>query len=107
MKQIQKELAKIPANYKVLLQGQIDSHGQIYDRVSLNLNATAEDRAKNNETLLEEQRKYDKPVTVLWERIFDAGRYYFFSSSSELTPPDLLGIWTGNCNAGWGGYAFI
>ena len=26
------------------------------------------------------------------------------SSGNELTPPDLLGIWTGDCNAGWGGY---
>ena len=104
MKQIQKDLAKLPSDYKALMQGQIETHGQIYDRVSLNLNASVGDRAKNNETLLEEQRQSDKPVTALWERVFDAGRYYYLSSSSELTPPDLLGIWIGNCNAGWGGY---
>ena len=104
MRQIQKELAQLPTDYKTLIKGQIETHGQIYDRASLNLNASDDDRTKDNETLLEEQRKSDKPVTALWERIFDAGRYYFLSSSSELTPPDLLGIWTGNCNAGWGGY---
>ena len=43
-------------------------------------------------------------MPALWERLFYAGRYHFLSSSCGLTPPDLLGIWTGDCNAGWGGY---
>lgn len=29
---------------------------------------------------------------------------YFLSSSDSANPPDLLGIWAGDCNAGWGGY---
>ena len=68
------------------------------------MNAPDKDRSLSNEKLLEIQQQSDYPVMALWERIFDAGRYYFLSSSSELTPPDLLGIWTGDCQAGWGGF---
>jgi alpha-L-fucosidase 2 len=101
---LQKQLAMIPANYNTLLKGQIATHEAIYDRVKLDLNADAADRSKTNEELLAMQKTAATPVKALWERVFDAGRYYYLSSSSELTPPDLLGIWTGDCNAGWGGF---
>ena len=101
---LQKQLAEIPANYETLLKGQIATHGAIYDRVKIDLDASPKDRAKSNEALLAMQRNSAMPVKALWERVFDAGRYYFLSSSSSNTPPDLLGIWTGNCSAGWGGF---
>jgi alpha-L-fucosidase 2 len=101
---LQKQLAEIPANYETLLKGQTATHGDIYDRVKIDLDASAEDRAKSNEELLAMQKNSATPVKALWERVFDAGRYYFLSSSSSNTPPDLLGIWTGDCNAGWGGF---
>ncbi len=101
---LQKQLEQIPADYNRLLEGQIATHGAIYDRVHLDLNAGSADRERSNEDLLAGQKQSSLPVSALWERIFDAGRYYFLSSGSETAPPDLLGIWTGDCNAGWGGY---
>lgn len=101
---LQKQLAEIPANYDTLVKGQIATHEAIYDRVRIDLDASPEDRAKSNEQLLTMQRDSATPIKALWERVFDAGRYYFLSSSSSNTPPDLLGIWTGDCNAGWGGF---
>lgn len=101
---LKKELDKIPANYATLLKGQVNTHQKIYDRVWLDLNGSPADRLKTNDALLAEQKSSKKPVHALWERIFDAGRYYYLSSSSDQSPPDLLGIWTGDCNAGWGGY---
>jgi alpha-L-fucosidase 2 len=101
---LQKQLAEIPADYDKLLKGQLATHEAIYDRVKLDLNASAPERAKSNEDLLAEQKASPAPVLALWERIFDSGRYFYLSSSSEETPPDLLGIWTGNSNAGWGGF---
>ncbi len=103
-KLLQKDLAKLPANYAQLLQGQVATHGEIYDRVAVDFGASAADRAKTNEELLAEQKKSNAPVPALWERLFDAGRFYYLSSSSELTPPDLLGIWTGDTRVGWSGY---
>lgn len=101
---LQKKLALIPASYNTLLKGQIATHQAIYDRVKIDLGAKATDRKLSNEELLAMQKTSSTAVKALWERVFDAGRYYYLSSSSELTPPDLLGIWSGDCNAGWGGF---
>jgi hypothetical protein len=101
---LQTQLAVIPADYTFLLKGQINTHQSIYDRVKIDLGAETAERVLSNEELLAKQKELQIPVKALWERIFDAGRYYFLSSGNEETPPDLLGIWTGDCNAGWGGY---
>ncbi|WP_321335425.1 glycoside hydrolase N-terminal domain-containing protein [uncultured Bacteroides sp.] len=101
---LRKELDRIPADYPKLLAGQKAIHKTIYDRVKLDFGADASTRNLTNEELLTVQKRSKVPIPALWERLFDAGRYYFLSSASELTPPDLLGIWTGDCNAGWGGF---
>jgi len=101
---LQQQLTTIPASYNKLLKGQLATHQAIYDRVKLDLNATAAERLMSNEALLAKQKSSPTAVVALWERIFDAGRYYYLSSSSDLTPPDLLGIWTGDCRVGWSGY---
>jgi alpha-L-fucosidase 2 len=101
---LQSQLAAISTDYKTLLDGQIATHEAIYDRVKLDLHASAVERAKSNEELLGMQKISSTPIKALWERIFDAGRYYYLSSSSSNSPPDLLGIWGGDCNAGWGGF---
>ena len=103
-REIQKQLAALPADYQTLLTRHLAVHQAIYDRVRLNLNASEADRARTNEDLLALQKTSPSATKALWERIFDAGRYYFLSSSSDQTPPDLLGIWTADCGAGWGGF---
>jgi hypothetical protein len=103
-KLLQGQLAALPANYQILLKGQIAAHQAIYDRVRMDLHASEADRAKPNEALLAMQKTSAMPVPALWERLFDAGRYYYLSSSSDQYPPDLLGIWTGDTNVGWNGF---
>lgn len=76
----------------------------IFNRVAIDFNAPESQRLLSNEALLEAQRNSPRLIPALHERLFDAGRYTFMSSSSALTPPDLLGIWTGDCNVGWGGF---
>lgn len=101
---ISKKLKQLSVKYDILLNEHKQLHQTIYDRVHLDLSAPQIDKNKTNEELIAEQKQANKPMLALWERLFDAGRYIFLSSSSELAPPDLLGIWTGDCNAGWGGY---
>lgn len=101
---IKRELEQLPPRYESLLNKHKKLHSAIYNRVQLDLESFLADRQLSNEELLSKQKQTDKPVLTLWERIFDAGRYHFLSSGNEQTPPDLLGIWTGGCNAGWGGY---
>ena len=101
---IQKALALIPADYRALIQGQKATHQAIYDRVTIDLHADPIERAKSNEELLAMQKNSETPVKALWERVFAAGRYYYLSSSWEQSSPDLLGMWCGDCGAGWGGF---
>ncbi|MEO7716761.1 MAG: glycoside hydrolase N-terminal domain-containing protein [Capsulimonas sp.] len=103
-RKIQAQLAALPADYQKLLARHKAVHQKIYNRVRLDLNATDTDRARTNEELLALQKTSLTATKALWERIFDAGRYYYLSSSSDQTPPDLLGIWTADCGAGWGGF---
>jgi len=92
---LQSQLAAVSTDYDILLNGQLATHEVIYDRVKIDLGASASDRALPNETLLAMQAGSSTPVNAMWERAFDAGRYYFLSSSSSNTPPDLFGLWTG------------
>jgi alpha-L-fucosidase 2 len=104
---IQNQLESLSPNYNTLLKAQKETHQVIFDRVKLGLNASAADRALSNEELLAMQKSSATAVMALWERVFDAGRYHFLSSSDEVSPPDLLGNWTGDCKAGWNGYYFL
>ncbi|GHT77517.1 hypothetical protein AGMMS50262_18720 [Bacteroidia bacterium] len=101
---LQTQLNSLSTDYNTLLQGQIETHQAIFDRVLLDLNAPEADRTLTNEVLLTKQKSEPQAVTALWERLFDSGRYLYLSSSSEVAPPDLLGLWTGDCNVGWSGY---
>lgn len=101
---LKEALNKIKPDYKSLVKAHKAIHTAIFNRVEMDLGASPAERLLSNEELLEKQKQTDSPVLALWERIFYAGRYHFLSSGNELTPPDLLGIWTGDCNAGWGGY---
>jgi hypothetical protein len=103
-KNLQARLEELPADYNTLLEGQMETHQAIFNRVKMDLGGSAGDRALSNEELLDKQKSSPEAVEALWERLFDSGRYLYLSSSSEWAPPDLLGIWTGDCNVGWSGY---
>jgi alpha-L-fucosidase 2 len=95
---LQSQLAAISTDYNTLLNGQVATHQAIYDRVKINLNGSATDRARANEDLLNLQASSPTGIKALWERVFDAGRYYYLSSSSSNTPPDLYGLWAADVN---------
>lgn len=101
---IARRVGLLRPDYDALFAAHKAVHGRIFSRVNIDLGADEASWNFPNEELLARQRASDRPVAALWERIFDSGRYHYLSSSSELTPPDLLGIWTGDCSAGWGGY---
>jgi hypothetical protein len=103
-KKLQAALEALPSDYASLLVGQKETHQEIYNRVKIDLDANAADRTLSNEELIDRQKSSPTAVEALWERLFDSGRYLYLSSSSEAAPPDLLGIWTGDCNVGWNGY---
>ncbi|MDR0865502.1 MAG: discoidin domain-containing protein [Candidatus Symbiothrix sp.] len=101
---LQSQLDLLSSDYTTLLEGQIETHQALFDRVKIDLGANAADRALSNETLLDKQKGTPEIVGALWERLFDSGRYLYLSSSSDVAPPDLLGLWTGDCYVGWSGF---
>lgn len=99
-----KRLSALKQDYEQLLEKHLPLHQTIYDRVCLDLKASEKERLKSNETLLQEQKSSPVLLPALYERLFDAGRYHYLCASGENAVPDLLGVWTGDCNVGWNGY---
>jgi hypothetical protein len=98
---LQTALVKLSTDYSTLLKSHVAIHQPIYDRVTLDLNGSASDRALATTDLLNKQ--INNPSTLnatLLERMFDAGRYHFLSSSGFF-PPRLTGLWLGAWGAAW------
>ncbi|GAA3211339.1 glycosyl hydrolase family 95 catalytic domain-containing protein [Nonomuraea helvata] len=79
--------------YDSLLSRHVALHRPLYERVTLDLGATPDERARPVGELA---------GAALVERIFHAGRYLLLSSSGIL-PPRLTGLWLGAWGAAWSG----
>jgi len=94
-------LGKLPADYPALLKRHVRIHGELFNRVSLDLGGAA-DRAVISETLLDRAAKTDRMSPALMEKMYDACRYLTICSSGEVVP-NLQGIWTGTWSPAWSG----
>jgi alpha-L-fucosidase 2 len=96
-------LAALTADYSALLGRHAVTHSAMYDRSRLDLNVPAADRRLSTSELIARQNANRDVIDIaLLERLYDAGRYLFISSSGVL-PPRLTGIWAGSWNAAWAG----
>lgn len=102
--ELYERVRNIGIDYDALFSAHKKIHEEIYDRVQIDFGADQYSRNLPNETLLKMQKESAMPVPALLERLFYAGRYHFLASGNSTTPPDLLGIWTGDCEVGWGGF---
>jgi hypothetical protein len=98
MKDIEASLAKLPDNYGQLLQRHARLHGELFNRMRLDLGGGADHRRTTEELLAEST--YEKPNRALIEKEFDAARYNIISCTGEL-PPNLQGVWGGTYVPGW------
>ena len=92
------KLAAISTDYDALLKAHAAIHGDLFNRVKLDLGG-GEDHKKPTELLMEEST-FDNMNLAWLEKQFDAGRYNIICSTGEL-PPNLQGIWGGNYVPGW------
>lgn len=90
---------ELDGNYKELIASHINVHGALFNRVSLDLDG-GEKRSWSTDELLAAVRNEKEVSMALVEKLFDAGRYMFISSTG-LRPPNLQGIWTGTWNPSW------
>ncbi|SMP71257.1 Glycosyl hydrolase family 65, N-terminal domain [Neorhodopirellula lusitana] len=91
-------LANLPADYAKLLGDHAKIHGELFNRMRLDIGGGA-DHQRTTEELLDES-SFDKLNRALVEKEFDAGRYNIISCTGEL-PPNLQGGWAGTYVPGW------
>ena len=95
-------LGKEKKSYSAHLSSHAKLHSCLYDRVSIKLGGSAEDRDSEIDALLESSGTAGKLPHGLLEKIYNAGRYMSICCSGSL-PPNLQGIWTGTWDSPWGG----
>lgn len=96
--EVEKRLAAIVPDYRALLARHAPLHGELFNRVKLDLGG-GDDHRKPAEQLMAEST-FDN-MNIAWlEKQFDAGRYNIICSTGEL-PPNLQGVWGGTYVPGW------
>jgi hypothetical protein len=98
IEEMKSAMSELPADYETLLERHARIHGELFNRMRLDLGG-AEDHGLTSEELLEKTSDSD-PSKALLEKEFDAGRYNIISSTGEL-PPTLQGVWAGTYNPPW------
>jgi len=91
-------LGKIPADYQRLLKRHRRIHGEMFNRMRLDIGGGA-DHQLTTEKLLAKSTNEDLSKALL-EKEFDAGRYNIISCTGEL-PPTLQGVWAGTYVPSW------
>lgn len=100
--QTKKELNQLGSNYDELLQKHALIHGEMYNRVQLDL-FEQKSISSSSEKLLATQNANKEEINVeLLQSMFNMGRYALISSSGK-NPPNLMGIWNGNWRPEWSG----
>ena len=98
---IQRELAKLPADYEEMFVPHAREHGEMFRRVVLDLGAAKQWAATSTRQLID--ASVEKGVTPLFlEQIHAMGRYLLISSCGKYPAP-LQGIWGGNWSPPWQG----
>lgn len=98
MEEMKRSLEALPADYTDLLGQHAKIHGEMFNRMRLDLGGGS-DHKRTTEELLE-LSSYEEMNRALIEKEFDAGRYNIISSTGEL-PPTLQGLWGGTYVPGW------
>ena len=103
--QINKEKASletIPANYDALLEKHSKIHGNIFNRLDLDIYPDNLPQHANEELIANQLELKDSINPELLEKLFYMGRYALLSSSGN-NPPNLMGLWNGQWRPAWSG----
>jgi len=92
-------LSAIALDFQALLKRHVKIHGEMFDRMKLDLGGKAQDHRRSTEELLAESTN-DNLNFALVEKEFDAARYNIISCTGEL-PPVLQGVWAGTYVPSW------
>jgi len=94
-------MSRLPANYENLLNRHAKIHGEMFNRMKLDLGGDKKDHKLTTEELIAISSNENMNM-ALFEKEFDAGRYNIISCVGEL-PPTLQGVWGGTYVPPWSG----
>ncbi len=98
LEEMKHSLGEIANDYGRLLDDHARIHGELFNRMRLDIGGGADHRRTTEE--LFEISSYESPNRALVEKEFDAGRYNIICSTGQL-PPTLQGVWGGTYVPGW------
>lgn len=97
--QIKQYLSGLPADYQTLVNRHRNVHGELFNRVQLNLGGGVQETELYSETMnLKTQSGKVSPAII--EKQFNAARYHIISATGT-NPPNLQGIWGGSWTPPW------
>ncbi len=91
-------LSDLPADYDTLLRRHAAIHGELFNRMRLDLGGGRDHQLTTEELIAGSTN--ENPSEALIEKVFDAGRYNIISCTGEL-PPTLQGVWAGTWDPPW------
>ena len=91
-------IKSLPSDYATLLQRHAKIHGEMFNRVRLDLGGGKDHKLTSEELIAKSTNENLNKALI--EKEFDAGRYNIISSTGEL-PPNLQGVWAGTYVPGW------
>jgi len=97
VKNMKQSLTNIPADYETLIERHAKIHGELFNRVSLDLGG-GKDHLLDSEAMILKAKKQVTPAII--EKLFDASRYNILCATGT-NPPNLQGIWNGNWTPPW------
>ena len=98
---LEKELDNTKADYATLLKPHVALHGELFNRVTLDLGATDDEHQLSTEELLLDAYQGEVP-TAMVEKMWAYGRYLLISSSRAGGQPcPLQGKWGGSYRGFW------
>jgi len=102
IEQTKKDINKLGVDYDKLLVKHAAIHGEMFNRVQLDL-YSGKELNRSSEDLIKVQKEDAKTINLgLLQNMFDMGRYALISSSGK-NPPNLMGIWNGAWRPEWSG----
>jgi alpha-L-fucosidase 2 len=100
-RELTRQLENVDMDYRALLAPHAVEHGELFDRVTLDLGGQTEDLSLSNEELLLDAYQGDVS-TAMVEKMWAYGRYLLISSSRPGGQPcPLHGKWTGAYQGMW------
>jgi len=100
-RELTRQLENVDMNYAALLAPHALEHGELFNRVTLDLDVSEWDHRLSNEELLFDAYEGEAP-TALVEKLWAYGRYLLICSSRPGGQPcPLHGKWTGSYNGMW------